>query len=100
MAPHLNPEMIFVSATKGIEDGTFLRMTEVIGEVLARHSLDGTLLAALSGPSFAQEVAAGDPTAVTIACTESALANWLQEELSAPGLRIYTAPLVAEFEGQ
>jgi glycerol-3-phosphate dehydrogenase (NAD(P)+) len=90
MAPHLAPEQRIVSATKGIEDGTFLRMTQVIGQVLADHSLDGSLLGVLSGPSFAQEVAAGDPTAITIACAESALANWLQEELSAPGLRIYT----------
>jgi len=90
MGPHLAPGQRIVSATKGIEDGTFLRMTQVIGQVLADHSLDGSLLGVLSGPSFAQEVAAGDPTAITIACAESALANWLQEELSAPGLRIYT----------
>jgi glycerol-3-phosphate dehydrogenase (NAD(P)+) len=90
MAPHLAPGQRIVSATKGIEDGTYLRMTQVIGQVLADCSLDGSLLGVLSGPSFAQEVAAGDPTAITIACAESALANWLQEELSAPGLRIYT----------
>ena len=94
MAPHLAPGQRIVSATKGIEDGTFLRMTQVIGQVLTGHrlagSLDGNLLSVISGPSFAQEVAAGDPTAITIACAESALANWLQEELSAPALRIYT----------
>jgi glycerol-3-phosphate dehydrogenase (NAD(P)+) len=90
MAPHLAPGQRIVSATKGIEDGTYLRMTQVIGQVLTDHRLNGSLLGVLSGPSFAQEVAAGDPTAVTIACTESALANWLQEELSAPALRIYT----------
>ncbi len=94
MASHLAPEQRIVSATKGIEDGTFLRMTQVISEVLTDHRLHGrldtSLLAVLSGPSFAQEVAAGDPTAVTLACTDSALANWLQEELSAPALRIYT----------
>jgi glycerol-3-phosphate dehydrogenase (NAD(P)+) len=90
MAPHLAPGQSIVSATKGIEDGTFLRMTQVIEQVLTDHRLRGTLLGVLSGPSFAQEVAAGAPTAVTIACADSALANWLQEELSAPGLRIYT----------
>jgi glycerol-3-phosphate dehydrogenase (NAD(P)+) len=90
MAPHLAPGQRIVSATKGIEDGTFLRMTQVIGQVLAEHRPNGSLLSALSGPSFAQEVAAGNPTAITIACAESALANWLQEELSAPALRIYT----------
>jgi glycerol-3-phosphate dehydrogenase (NAD(P)+) len=90
MAPHLAPEQRIVSATKGIEDGTFLRMTQVIEQVLTDHHRDGGSLSVLSGPSFAQEVAAGDPTAVTIACADSALANWLQEELSAPALRIYT----------
>jgi glycerol-3-phosphate dehydrogenase (NAD(P)+) len=90
MAPHLAPGQRIVSATKGIEDGTFLRMTQVIEQVLTGHRLNGILLGVLSGPSFAQEVAAGNPTAITIACAESALANWLQEEISAPGLRIYT----------
>ena len=90
MAPHLAPGQRIVSATKGIEDGTFLRMTQVIEQVLTGHRLNGSLLGVLSGPSFAQEVAAGNPTAITIACAESALANWLQEEISAPGLRIYT----------
>ncbi len=50
----------------------------------------GGTAGALSGPSFAQEVAAGDPTAITIAFAESGIANRLQEELSAPALRIYT----------
>jgi glycerol-3-phosphate dehydrogenase (NAD(P)+) len=90
MALHLAPEQRIVSATKGIEDGSFLRMTQVIGQVLADHRLHDNSLSVLSGPSFAQEVAAGDPTAVTIASAESPVANWLQEELSAPGLRIYT----------
>jgi glycerol-3-phosphate dehydrogenase (NAD(P)+) len=90
MALHLAPGQRIVSATKGIEDGSFLRMTQVIGQVLADHRLHDSSLSVLSGPSFAQEVAAGDPTAVTIACAESPVANWLQEELSAPGLRIYT----------
>jgi glycerol-3-phosphate dehydrogenase (NAD(P)+) len=87
MEGFLQPEQLIVSATKGIEDGTFLRMTQVIAQVLA---VDGSRLGVLSGPSFAQEVAAGDPTAVTIACGETSIANRLQEELSAPRLRIYT----------
>jgi glycerol-3-phosphate dehydrogenase (NAD(P)+) len=84
MAPALRPGQIIVSATKGIEDQTLLRMTQVIEQET------GSPAAALSGPSFALEVAAGDPTAVTVAFSESAIANRLQEELSAPGLRIYT----------
>lgn len=89
MRPFLQPGRLFVSATKGIEygsgDGGFLRMTQVIEQVLGEANCG-----ALSGPSFAQEVAAGAPTAITIAFADSRLANRLQEELTAPGLRIYT----------
>jgi glycerol-3-phosphate dehydrogenase (NAD(P)+) len=91
MAPFLGPGQIIVSATKGIEDQSFLRMTQVIEQVLAERNLNGSLpCGALSGPSFAQEVASGAPTAVTIALGDSRLAGRLQEELSAPGLRLYT----------
>jgi glycerol-3-phosphate dehydrogenase (NAD(P)+) len=82
---------IIVSATKGIEDQSFLRMTQVIEQVLAEENLKGSLpCGALSGPSFAQEVAAGAPTAITLAFADSRLASRLQEELSAPALRLYT----------
>jgi len=87
MAPLLQPQQLLVSATKGIEDQTFLRMTQVIEQVLDSHR---SPCGVLSGPSFAQEVATGAPTAITIAFAESPLANQLQEELSAPGLRLYT----------
>ena len=84
IAPFLQPGQIYVSATKGIEDRTFLRMTQVMEQEL------GQACGSLSGPSFAQEVAAGAPTAVTVAFKDSGAASRLQEELSAPGLRIYT----------
>ncbi len=91
MAPvSCSRQQLIVSATKGIEDQTFLRMTQVIEQVLADQHLGGSRSGVLSGPSFAQEVASGAPTAITIASAESALANRLQEELSAPGLRLYT----------
>jgi glycerol-3-phosphate dehydrogenase (NAD(P)+) len=90
MAPSLEPGQIIVSATKGIEDRTFLRMTQVIEQVLADRSPIGLPCGALSGPSFAQEVASGSPTAITIAFADSRLASRLQEELSAPALRLYT----------
>jgi glycerol-3-phosphate dehydrogenase (NAD(P)+) len=91
MAPFLAPGQIIVSATKGIEDQTFLRMTQVVEQVLADRSHGGSLpCGALSGPSFAQEVASGDPTAITLAFADSRLAGQLQEELSAPALRLYT----------
>jgi glycerol-3-phosphate dehydrogenase (NAD(P)+) len=89
MGPFLQPGQLIVSATKGIEDRSgnrsFLRMTQVIEQVLGEPHCG-----ALSGPSFALEVAAGAPTAITIAFAESGLANRLQEELTAPGLRLYT----------
>jgi glycerol-3-phosphate dehydrogenase (NAD(P)+) len=91
MAPFLGPGQIIVSATKGIEDQSFLRMTQVIEQVLAERNLNGSMpCGALSGPSFAQEVASGAPTAITIAFADSRIAGRLQEELSAPALRLYT----------
>jgi glycerol-3-phosphate dehydrogenase (NAD(P)+) len=89
MVPSLAPDQLIVSATKGIEDRgiedrSFLRMTQVIEQVCGRPA------AALSGPSFAQEVAAGAPTAITIAVADNLAAGRLQEELTAPGLRLYT----------
>jgi len=82
----LKSDCIVLSATKGIEDRTFLRMTQVIGEALPRKALR---LAALSGPSFATEVARGDPTAITLASTDLKLAESLQREFSDPTFRIY-----------
>src|SRR5215831_20033543 len=57
MAQWLQPQMLFVSATKGIENDTLLRMTEVIDEVIGRFCDFAPQIAALSGPSFAKEVA-------------------------------------------
>jgi glycerol-3-phosphate dehydrogenase (NAD(P)+) len=90
MAPHLTGNQMLVSATKGIlssgsEPETYQRITEVIAAL--QRPLP---CAVLSGPSFAQEVAAGQPTAMTIACSDTALAARLQQELSGPALRLYT----------
>ena len=88
LAPLLHPGQIIVSAAKGLEDGTLLRMTEVIDEVLRTHGLP-LLVGALSGPSFAQEVAAGLPTAITIAFRRMDQAARIQAEFSTPSLRLY-----------
>ncbi len=91
MRPYLRPEMLFVSATKGIENNSLLRMTEVITEILG--SGPGGFrprIGALSGPSFAKEVAKGDPTAITIASTDRDLAGTVQKEFSDPRFRVYT----------
>ncbi|HVT96040.1 MAG TPA: NAD(P)H-dependent glycerol-3-phosphate dehydrogenase [Acidobacteriaceae bacterium] len=88
-APYLRPGQLLVSATKGIEDETYLRMTQVIGEVLASRGLE-LPCGVLSGPSFAQEVAAGAPTAITIASADANLASKVQREFSSSTLRLYT----------
>jgi glycerol-3-phosphate dehydrogenase (NAD(P)+) len=81
--------MLFVSCTKGIEEGTLLRMTEVIADVL--RSLKFTpRVGALSGPSFAKEVARGDPTAVAVASVDSAVANEIQQAFNDSRFRVYT----------
>jgi glycerol-3-phosphate dehydrogenase (NAD(P)+) len=78
-----------VSATKGIEDETCLRMTQVIAEVLRKQGLE-LPCGVLSGPSFAQEVAAGAPTAITVASADLGLASRIQREFSSGSLRLYT----------
>ena len=89
MAPHLSPEMLFVSCTKGIEGGTLLCMTEVITDALRGRRFTPRV-GALSGPSFAKEVARGDPTAVTIASVDSELARTVQQAFNDSRFRVYT----------
>ncbi len=96
MLPHLNPRMAFVSATKGLENPSLLRMSEVIEEVAGAKF--PPRVAALSGPSFAREVARGDPTAVVIASRHHELAQAVQEEFSGPTFRLYTNDDVAGVE--
>jgi glycerol-3-phosphate dehydrogenase (NAD(P)+) len=98
MAPHLSPEMLFVSATKGLENDTLLRMTEVAAQVVGEERGFAPRIGALSGPSFAQEVARGDPTAVTIASGDEELASAVQEEFGDRSFRLYTNPDVAGVE--
>jgi glycerol-3-phosphate dehydrogenase (NAD(P)+) len=90
MKPHLGPEIMIVSATKGLEERSLLRMTEVIAQVLATGASQPTRIGALSGPSFALEAARGDPTAITIASSDAELARTVQQEFSDPSFRIYT----------
>jgi glycerol-3-phosphate dehydrogenase (NAD(P)+) len=87
-APYLSAETPIVSATKGLETATHLRMSEVIGQAFALRFIPRT--AVLSGPSFALEAARGDPTAVVLASQDRPLAAFLQEEFSGPTFRLYT----------
>jgi glycerol-3-phosphate dehydrogenase (NAD(P)+) len=84
MLPFVEPGMSFISATKGLEQTTLLRMSEVAAAVLEKP------VAVLSGPTFAREVAAGVPTAVVLAAQDPDFAKSLQHDLSGPTFRLYT----------
>jgi glycerol-3-phosphate dehydrogenase (NAD(P)+) len=139
LRPHLHAGQIIVSATKGVEDHTFLRMTQVIASCLAEgapeaaehvgaapnpdtdlevftedfapqvsssgiapapRTLEDLILpvGAFSGPSFALEVAQGQPTAVTIAFDDPGIASRIQQEFSSETLRLYTSTDVVGVE--
>ena len=98
MRPHLTKKMLFVSATKGLENDTLLRMSDVIAQVVSSDGGFQPRIGALSGPSFAKEVARGDPTAITIASKDSGLAQTVQCEFSDPSFRVYTHDDVAGVE--
>jgi glycerol-3-phosphate dehydrogenase (NAD(P)+) len=98
MRRYLKPDMLFVSATKGLEETTLLRMSEVIRAVAYSHGGFAPRVGALSGPSFAKEVARGDPTAITIASQDAGLAEVVQREFSDPRFRVYTNDDVAGVE--
>ncbi|HEX8817823.1 MAG TPA: NAD(P)H-dependent glycerol-3-phosphate dehydrogenase [Terriglobales bacterium] len=83
--PSMREGMLLVSATKGLEEGTLRRMSEVMANVFGPQRIG-----ALSGPSFAKEVARGDPTAITIASSDRGLAETVQSEFSDPRFRVYT----------
>ena len=91
----ISKNALIVSATKGLEQESLLRMTEVIQQVLRDEKNAGGVgsdfpVGALSGPSFAQEVARGDPTAITIASEGSDLLRIVQQEFSDASFRVYT----------
>ena len=89
IAKLLTPEMLLVSATKGLEQSSLMRMTSVITDVVQSRRNFSPRIGALSGPSFATEVARGDPTAITIASNDAALAETVQQTLSDPLFRVY-----------
>jgi glycerol-3-phosphate dehydrogenase (NAD(P)+) len=89
--PHIVRGTPIVSATKGLEPATHARMSEVIFQSSQAVSPEfPPRIAVLSGPSFAAEAAAGQPTAVVLASSDLALANELQEEFASPSFRLYT----------
>jgi glycerol-3-phosphate dehydrogenase (NAD(P)+) len=84
IAPLLTRDQIILIASKGLEETTFLRMSQVVA------SVSDNPCAVLSGPSFAQEVALGYPTAVVAAAVSSTLSQIIQREFSSATLRVYT----------
>jgi glycerol-3-phosphate dehydrogenase (NAD(P)+) len=90
MKPLLRSDTMIVSATKGLEENSLLRMTEVITQVITRNDMPALRIGALSGPSFALEAARGDPTAITIASQDAELARTVQKEFSNASFRVYT----------
>lgn len=87
-AASVAPGTIFVSAAKGLEPATHQRMSEVLRAVFPGNA--ALRFAVLSGPSFAAEVARGEPTAVVLASSDAALASDLQEQFAAANFRVYT----------
>lgn len=96
LRPHLKSETVLVSAAKGVENSTLMRMEEVVADVL-RESFEPRYVA-LSGPSFAFEVAKGDPTAIVAASRNRESSEMIQRSLSSSSFRIYTNTDVAGVE--
>ena len=85
IAPYLRPDVILVSATKGIEPDTGKRMSEIVAEVT------GKKVVVLSGPSHAEEVSRRVPTGVVAACEDRLLAEIVQEVFMNDHFRVYTS---------
>jgi glycerol-3-phosphate dehydrogenase (NAD(P)+) len=85
---YITEDCLLVSADKGIENGTLLTMSEVLQEVLGEQIAKRS--AFLSGPSFAREVAAEQPTAVAVAAEDLEVANRVQDVFSTDYFRVYT----------
>ena len=97
ISSYLRPEMIFVSATKGLESGTLCRMSQVIAQSVRFEPRT----VVLSGPTFAREVASGKPAAVVAASSDQEASREVRERFSGPTLRVYSGsdPVGVEIGG-
>jgi glycerol-3-phosphate dehydrogenase (NAD(P)+) len=84
-APHIRAWVPVVSLSKGLEQQTLLRMTEVVNDVLPDHPAG-----ALTGPNLAREIMAGHPAAAVMAFADERIALGLQPVFNAPAFRVYT----------
>jgi glycerol-3-phosphate dehydrogenase (NAD(P)+) len=87
VSKHIGDRVPIVSLSKGLEQSTFKRMSEVIADVMPSNPV-----AVLSGPNLAKEILAGQPAASVIACTDVAIARELVAVFSRPTFRLYTNP--------
>jgi glycerol-3-phosphate dehydrogenase (NAD(P)+) len=87
VAPALSRTTVLVSLMKGVELGTTKRMSEVIREVA---DVAEDAVAVVTGPNLAKEIAAGQPAATVVACSDAAVAERLQEACRTPYFRPYT----------
>jgi glycerol-3-phosphate dehydrogenase (NAD(P)+) len=92
---HLGSDVLVVSLSKGIEQGSMLRMSQVMEE---EGSLGPSRVAVLSGPNLAREVAQRQPSATVVACADLDRARMLQNLFMAPHFRVYTNPDVVGCE--
>ena len=86
VAPYLDKNAILVSVTKGIEDGTMMRMSQIVEEVT------GHKVVVLTGPTHAEEVALDLPTAILAACEDKSMAETVQDAFMSENFRVYTSP--------
>jgi glycerol-3-phosphate dehydrogenase (NAD(P)+) len=93
LAPHVRPWIPVVSLAKGLEQGTHLRMTQVINQELPGHPVG-----VLSGPNLAKEILAGHAAATVVAFTDGHIADELQQVFAGELFRVYTNPDVVGCE--
>lgn len=92
IAPYLDEDAVVVCATKGIEDETLLRMSQVIAQETGKEAV------VLTGPSHAEEVAREIPTGCLAACADKAAAEFVQDAFMADAFRVYISPDVVGAE--
>jgi len=94
MSATLGRDVPVINLAKGVEQGTLMRMTQVLEEVLGNRAR----LAALSGPNHAEEVSKGVPSATVVAAYDESVGRMFQELFMAPTFRVYTNPDVVGVE--
>ncbi len=85
-APYIDEDAVVVSVTKGLENGTHMRMSQVVADATGRE------VVALTGPSHAEEVAIDVPTGLLAACRNQEMAEFVQDSFMSDNLRVYTSP--------